>query len=62
MPEAEHVVAKTTDIKDGQMKSVTVGDTKILLVRLNETFYVLGSTCPHYGAPMEAGPTNLCLA
>jgi apoptosis-inducing factor 3 len=55
MPEAEHVVAKTTDLKDGQMKTITVGDTKILLVRLKGTFYAIGSTCPHYGAPMEEG-------
>jgi NADPH-dependent 2,4-dienoyl-CoA reductase/sulfur reductase-like enzyme/nitrite reductase/ring-hydroxylating ferredoxin subunit len=55
MPEAEYVVAKTTDLKDGQMKPITVGNTKILLVRLDGTFYAIGSSCPHYGAPLEEG-------
>ncbi len=55
MPEAEYVVAKTTDLTDGQMKPITIDDTKILLVRLNGTFYAVGSICPHYGAPLEKG-------
>lgn len=55
MPEAEHVVAKTTDLNDGQMKRITIDDNKILLVRLNGTFYAVGSICPHYGAPLEKG-------
>ncbi|MBD3184338.1 Rieske 2Fe-2S domain-containing protein [Candidatus Poribacteria bacterium] len=51
----EKIVAKTTDLENGEMKEFLVGEVEVLLVRDNNNFYALGSTCPHFGAPLEEG-------
>jgi NADPH-dependent 2,4-dienoyl-CoA reductase/sulfur reductase-like enzyme/nitrite reductase/ring-hydroxylating ferredoxin subunit len=47
--------AKKTDLADGQMKRITIGQTDVLLVRVDEAFFAIGANCPHYGAPLEEG-------
>ncbi len=51
----EATVAKVSDLKDGDMKEVTVGETKILLTRLKGTFHAIGNVCTHYGGNLHEG-------
>lgn len=55
MSHKEAVVAKTTDLKDGETKRVSIEKTKVLLSRINGEFYAVGAFCPHYGAPLDLG-------
>jgi NADPH-dependent 2,4-dienoyl-CoA reductase/sulfur reductase-like enzyme/nitrite reductase/ring-hydroxylating ferredoxin subunit len=49
------VVAHINDLQDGDMKEVEVGGLKILLTRLDGTFFALGGECSHYGGPLAEG-------
>ena len=51
----EAVVAKVSDLKDGDMKEVAVGETKVLLARINGVFYATAGECTHYGGPLAEG-------
>jgi NADPH-dependent 2,4-dienoyl-CoA reductase/sulfur reductase-like enzyme/nitrite reductase/ring-hydroxylating ferredoxin subunit len=52
----EFKAAKLNDLKDGEMKSVSVGDDKeILLTRIEGKYYALGAHCTHYGGPLAEG-------
>jgi len=44
-----------SDITPGQMKEVSVGDGKVLLVNDCGTFRALSNKCTHYGAPLVNG-------
>jgi apoptosis-inducing factor 3 len=48
-------VANTSDLRDGDMKEVQVGETRILLARVGDRFHAVSATCPHYGAPLAEG-------
>lgn len=48
-------VANTSDLRDGEMKEVAAGDTRILLARNGDRFHAVSATCPHYGAPLVEG-------
>ena len=54
----EERVARLDELHDGEMMKVTVGETGVLLVRLEGRVYALGDKCPHHGAPLEEG--TLC--
>uniref|UniRef100_A0A8D0D2R3 Apoptosis inducing factor mitochondria associated 4 n=1 Tax=Sander lucioperca TaxID=283035 RepID=A0A8D0D2R3_SANLU len=49
------MVCQEADLKDGQMKEVTVGDQKVLLVRTQGQYSAVGSQCSHYNAPLIKG-------
>ncbi|XP_059187276.1 apoptosis inducing factor mitochondria associated 4 [Centropristis striata] len=49
------MVCQEADLKDGQMKEVTVGEQKVLLVRTRGQFSAVGSQCSHYNAPLIKG-------
>jgi NADPH-dependent 2,4-dienoyl-CoA reductase/sulfur reductase-like enzyme/nitrite reductase/ring-hydroxylating ferredoxin subunit len=49
------VVAHIDDLQDGDMKEVEVGGIKILLTRLDGTFFAIGGECSHYGGPLAQG-------
>jgi NADPH-dependent 2,4-dienoyl-CoA reductase/sulfur reductase-like enzyme/nitrite reductase/ring-hydroxylating ferredoxin subunit len=51
----EVAVAKVGDLKDGEMKEVLVGETRILLTRLKGKFYAIGNVCTHYGGYLHEG-------
>ncbi len=51
----EIVVAKITDLQDGQMKQIEVERSQILLSKINNKFYATAAFCTHYGAPLEKG-------
>ena|SRR5215207_61739 len=55
MNEREYAAAKLSELEDGEMKEVAVGETKILLARVNGKCYAVGANCPHYGAPLVEG-------
>jgi apoptosis-inducing factor 3 len=51
----EIAVAKVNDLKNGQMQQIAVGESQILLSKINDKFYTTGAFCSHYGAPLEKG-------
>jgi NADPH-dependent 2,4-dienoyl-CoA reductase/sulfur reductase-like enzyme/nitrite reductase/ring-hydroxylating ferredoxin subunit len=51
----EAKVAQVQDLQDREMREVVVGETKILLVRLQGKFYAIGGECTHYGGPLAEG-------
>ncbi len=51
----EAKVARIHDLQDGDMREVLVGQTKVLLVRLQGKFYAIGGECTHYGGPLAEG-------
>jgi apoptosis-inducing factor 3 len=51
----EKTVAHVQDCLEGQMQQMSVGETDILLARINNEFYALGAHCSHYGAPLAQG-------
>ncbi|XP_054456346.1 apoptosis inducing factor mitochondria associated 4 [Anoplopoma fimbria] len=53
--EVTEVVCQEEDLKDGQMKEVTVGEQKVLLVRTQGQYSAVGSKCSHYNAPLVKG-------
>jgi NADPH-dependent 2,4-dienoyl-CoA reductase/sulfur reductase-like enzyme/nitrite reductase/ring-hydroxylating ferredoxin subunit len=54
----EFPLGNASDLRDGEMKEVMAGQTKILLARVGEDFHAVSPTCPHYGAPLVEG--TLC--
>src|SRR5258708_15863576 len=55
MSDQEVAVANLSDLKDGEMKEVSAGETKILLARVGGKCYALQAHCTHYGAPLVEG-------
>nr|XP_033488081.1 apoptosis inducing factor mitochondria associated 4 [Epinephelus lanceolatus] len=53
--EVTGMVCQEADLKDGQMKEVTVGEQKVLLVRTQGQYSAVGSQCSHYNAPLVKG-------
>ncbi len=51
----EAVVASTRDLQDGEMKQVCVGQTDVLLARVQGKFYATGAYCNHQKAPLCDG-------
>ena len=48
-------VANTSDLRDGEMKEVLAGETRILLARVGDRFHAVSANCTHYGAPLAEG-------
>jgi len=48
-------VCKLSEISDGEMKEVKVGETPVLLARVDGKCYALAAHCTHYGAPLAEG-------
>ncbi|MEH2145781.1 FAD-dependent oxidoreductase [Nostoc sp.] len=55
MKKIEAVVANVNDLNDGEMRQVAVGETEILLTRLDGKFHAVGAHCSHYKAPLADG-------
>ena len=51
----EVLLANTFDLRDGEMKEISVDETKILLARVGDNFHAVSATCPHYGGPLAEG-------
>jgi 3-phenylpropionate/trans-cinnamate dioxygenase ferredoxin subunit len=53
---AEYVeVAKTTELKDGEMKSAKVAGREILLAKAGGKFLAAQNICPHMGGRLSDG-------
>ena len=50
-----HQVATLAGFAPGTMRSVEIGDIKILLVRDADQVHAYGASCPHAGAPLGEG-------
>ena len=48
-------VARVDELQNGQMQQIAVGDSQILLSRIEDKFYATGAFCSHYGAPLAKG-------
>ncbi|MEH2398497.1 FAD-dependent oxidoreductase [Nostoc sp.] len=55
MKQIEAVVANINDLNDGELRQVAVGETEILLTRLDGKFHAVGAHCSHYKAPLAEG-------
>ncbi|MBD3224808.1 MAG: Rieske 2Fe-2S domain-containing protein [Caldithrix sp.] len=55
MKTRREVIAKIDDLQDGEMTTVYLDDTDILLIKQDGRFYAMGGYCPHHGAPLEMG-------
>ncbi|XP_054650213.1 apoptosis inducing factor mitochondria associated 4 [Dunckerocampus dactyliophorus] len=53
--EVTKLVCHEADLRDGQMKEVSLGDHKVLLVRTEGHYSAVGSQCSHYNAPLVKG-------
>ena len=51
----ENIVARTDELKDGEMKQVSVNGTDVLLARVSGQFHALPAHCPHYGGELAKG-------
>ncbi|CAG8621509.1 10653_t:CDS:10 [Ambispora gerdemannii] len=54
---SEYLVAKVSDIGEGKMKEVVLGDSgnKVLLSKINGQINATSHKCTHYGAPLVKG-------
>ena len=48
-------VAKTSDLSDGEIMLVEVGDERIALSRIGGSFYAMAEVCTHAGGPLSEG-------
>ncbi|HEY5388709.1 MAG TPA: FAD-dependent oxidoreductase, partial [Thermoleophilia bacterium] len=55
----EERVASTQDLTDGQMMGVLVGGKKVLLARVEGSFYATAARCPHWGGPLPEGTLHV---
>lgn len=55
MSDREAVVANINDLQDGEMKQVSVGETEVLLARIEGKFHAVWAHCTHYKAPLAEG-------
>jgi NADPH-dependent 2,4-dienoyl-CoA reductase/sulfur reductase-like enzyme/nitrite reductase/ring-hydroxylating ferredoxin subunit len=51
----EEAVCGVDDLKDGELRDVRVGDTDVLLARVDGQYYALYPKCTHYQAPLSKG-------
>ena len=55
MNHTDVIVARTSELADGEMKQVSAEGKEILLARVNGDFHAIGAHCTHYGAPLVDG-------
>lgn len=55
MDYSEVPLARASDLREGEMKEVSIGETRILLARAGGELHAVSATCPHYGAPLAEG-------
>ena len=48
-------VCKASDVKEGEGKTVSVGQKLIAVFRMGESLYAIDDTCPHMGASLSGG-------
>jgi len=48
-------VASVSDLSDGEIMLVEVGDERIALAKIDGSFYAIGDECPHAEGPLSEG-------
>lgn len=48
-------VAKTNDVKEGEIYAIEIDETPIALTRLNDKIYAFGDICTHDDGPLAEG-------
>lgn len=51
-------VAKTSDLSDGEIMLVEVGEERIALSRIDGSFYAIGEVCSHAEGPLSDGTVD----
>lgn len=51
--DVEFPVGSVADLREGEMREVTAGEAKVLLVRDGGQVYATGNKCTHMGAPLD---------
>ncbi|WMW21398.1 Rieske (2Fe-2S) protein [Methanolobus mangrovi] len=49
------VAASENDVKEGKMKPVEVGGSRILLIRIDGEIFAIENRCPHMNCPLQGG-------
>ena len=55
MHERQVSAGRLSDLRDGEMKEVSVDGSGVLLARVDGECFAVGANCPHYGAPLAEG-------
>lgn len=55
MGQTTQPICRLSDIADGEMKEARVGETSVLLARVEGRCYAVAAHCTHYGAPLAEG-------
>ncbi len=55
MGSKEVQLANISDLRNGEMKEFSAGETRILLARVDDRFHAVSATCTHYGGPLAEG-------
>lgn len=58
MSQREYTAANLHDLKNGEMKAITLDGNEILLCKIDNGIYALSAHCTHYGAPLADGVLN----
>jgi len=48
-------ILKTSEIRNGEMKAVTVSNREMLIARVDDQFYAADAHCPHMGGKLASG-------
>ena len=48
-------IATTDELKDGQMKKVTIEGQEVMLAKIGEYYYSTDNRCPHMGGDLSMG-------
>ena len=56
---SEHAAAKSEDVREAEIITATVGDTKVLLTRVHGTVRACATKCPHLNLPLGKGKVEV---
>lgn len=48
-------ILKTSELADGKMKKVNIGDSDVLIARIDDEFFAVNNKCPHMGGDLSEG-------
>lgn len=60
VPETWQRAIADADLREGELKRVTIADVPVLLVRQQGRIYALGEICAHLGGPLSEGTLGEC--
>ncbi len=51
----EYKAIKKSELREGELQTVTVDDQKILIIKIDDNVHAYNAVCPHYGANLGEG-------